>query len=1056
MLPFKYFNLLSLVLLVSTIGASAQSLDKDTIAHLKARSIGPAGMSGRVTSIDVVLSDPDVMYVGTASGGLWRSVNGGTTWKPIFDDQPAASIGAVAVNQANPDIIWVGTGEGNPRNSQTGGTGMYKSIDGGRSWQFLGLGESRSIHRIILHPDHEDWAWVGVQGSAWGDSPERGVFRTVDGGKTWQKVLYVNERTGIADLVVDPSNPNKLIAAMWEFRRHPWFFNSGGEGSGLYVTYDGGDHWTQKTSEQGLPEGELGRIGLAIAPSNPNIVYALVESKKTGFYRSDDGGDTWKRLSEKDIGDRPFYYADIYVDPLNENRVWSIYGDISKSEDGGKSFEQVIKYTGQGLHPDHHAWWIHPANPDFIMEGNDGGLNISRDRGKTWTFVESLPLAQFYHIDYDMDRPYHVYGGMQDNGSWRGPSSVWRAGGIRNAYWEEVDFGDGFDVVPDPTNSRYGWAMSQGGHVNRYDVLTGAKKFVRPTHPDKAVLRFNWNAGMAIDPFDPSTIYFGSQYLHRSRDRGDTWEIISPDLTTNDPSKQHQLDSGGLTYDVTEAENFTTIISIAPSPIARDLIWVGTDDGNLQLTRDGGTSWTNVRKNVHGVPDSTWIPQIRPSSYDAGTAFVVFDDHRRNNWTPYVYRTTDYGATWTSLVDGGDIDGYALSFIQDPTEPNLMFIGAELGLFVSIDGGATWTKWTAGYPTVSTMDLAIQPRDGDLVIGTFGRGAYILDDLEPLRALARSGAGLLSEPVHVFKPTDAFLAQLKRAAGTRFAADFMFAGKNRDVGALLTYSLSGDPGETVENDEDSDSLKAKKHAVIDIFDADGDLINSIKGPVEKGFNRVTWKLNRKALRLPDKERPSPDTLLPNGASVIPGEYGIRVSYNGHTDSTSVTVLPDPRLDVSQQDVAAGEKLRKEYESLVRAATQATDRIRDAKKTLHHIGDLLTDRTDDAAQELKTRSKTVQDSLDVLLSIFVDKKVQGIRSDPMNVNNRLSEVNSYLSSTPGAPGQGAEVALRHARERLQEGLDAINEFFSTEWNAYRLGVEDAQITLFKDQAPLKIE
>jgi hypothetical protein len=392
----------------------------------------------------------------------------------------------------------------------------------------------------------------------------------------------VNERTGVADLVMDPSNPNKLVAAMWEYRRWPWTFSSGGAGSGIYVTVDGGATWRRGTEADGLPAGHLGRIGLAFARSNPDIVYALVESKKNALYRSQDGARTWKKVSDKNIGDRPFYYAEIYVDPKNENRVYNLHSVVSVSDDGGKTFETLVQWND--IHPDHHAWWIHPDDPDFLMDGNDGGMAISHDRGRTWRFVENLPLAQFYHINVDMELPYNVYGGMQDNGSWRGPSAVWRQGGIRNAYWEEVAFGDGFDVVPDPADAARGYAMSQGGVLYRYDVKRGEGKLIRPTHPDGVHLRFNWNAGIAQDPFDAGTIYYGSQFLHRSTDRGATWSLISPDLTTNDTAKQRQLESGGLTYDVTTAENHTTIVAVAPSPVRRGVLWVGTDDGNLQVT----------------------------------------------------------------------------------------------------------------------------------------------------------------------------------------------------------------------------------------------------------------------------------------------------------------------------------------------------------------------------------------------------------------------------------------------------------------------------------------
>ncbi|MDX1546370.1 MAG: glycosyl hydrolase, partial [Rhodothermales bacterium] len=703
--PYRSLGWLGVMALGAWLAAApahAQQLDTTKLAALQARAIGPAGMSGRVTTVDVVRHDPDVIYAGTASGGLWKSESGGIGWVPIFDDQPVASIGAVAIDPTNPDVIWVGTGEGNPRNSQTNGNGVYKSLDGGATWAHLGLEDSRNIHRILVNPQNPDVVYVGAQGPAWGETDERGVFKTTDGGATWEKILYLNERTGIADLVMDPQNPNKLIAAMWEFRRWPWFFKSGGEGSGLYVTFDGGQTWTERTSDDGLPAGELGRMGLAIAPSRPNVVYAFVEAEKdNALYRSTDGGRTWaKTRGPGPVGNRPFYYADIYVDPVNENRVYSIHSTVTLSEDGGDTFKPFV---GWEVHPDHHAWYIHPDDPDFIIDGNDGGLAISRDRGETWRFVENLPLAQFYHVSVDMEVPYNVYGGLQDNGSWKGPSQVWRAGGIRNAYWQEVAFGDGFDVVSVPGDPRYLYAMSQGGNLRRVDVMTGEQKNIKPIHPDGEFLRFNWNAAIAQDPFDPNTIYYGSQHVHKSTDRGDTWTLISPDLTTDDPEKQKQIDSGGLTYDVTQAENFTTIVAIAPSPLERGVIWVGTDDGNVQLTRDGGQTWTNTVGAIRGVPEGTWVPQIRPSKHNPAEAFVVFDNHRRNDWTPYVYRTADYGRSWTRLAGEGDVWGYALAIDQDPVAPDLLVLGTEFGLYVSIDGGEAWTKWTHGFPTVSTM-----------------------------------------------------------------------------------------------------------------------------------------------------------------------------------------------------------------------------------------------------------------------------------------------------------------------------------------------------------------
>ncbi|MFT7451746.1 MAG: photosystem II stability/assembly factor-like uncharacterized protein, partial [Patescibacteria group bacterium] len=571
-----------LLCLIYAITLPAQKIDVSQLEGLKIRNIGPAGMSGRVTAIDVNLKNPQIIFAGTASGGVWQTENGGISWKPVFDEAPLQSVGSIAINQKNPAEIWVGTGEGNPRNSHNSGDGIYKSIDGGKTWMDMGLKNTRLIHRIIIDKENSNTVYAGVLGSAWGPSKNRGVYKTTNGGTTWKKILYIGEEIGVADMVVDPSNPNKLLVAMWEFGRKPWTFNSGGKGSGMHLTYDGGKTWKKITPKEGLPKGELGRMGLAFAPSKPNIVYALVEAKENAFYKSTDGGEKWKKMATDDkIGNRPFYYSDIFVDPHNENRIISIHSVITKSEDGGKTFESFV---GWNVHPDHHAFWIHPDDPNFMIDGNDGGLNISYDGGQNWRFAENLPLAQFYHIDYDMEIPYNICGGMQDNGSWVGPSSVWKRGGIRNSDWQEVLFGDGFDVALRHDDSRYGWGMSQGGYLSYFDRLTGHTQYIRPAHPDGEKLRFSWNAALAKVPNTSCGIYYGSQYVHRSLDCGQSWEIISPDLTTNDSTKQKQDESGGLTKDVTAAENFTTILAIAPSPVDKDVIWVGTDDGNLQLT----------------------------------------------------------------------------------------------------------------------------------------------------------------------------------------------------------------------------------------------------------------------------------------------------------------------------------------------------------------------------------------------------------------------------------------------------------------------------------------
>ncbi|MBO6534371.1 MAG: hypothetical protein JJ967_15140, partial [Muricauda sp.] len=847
------------VLLLIATSISAQEFSMDLVQDMKPRNIGPAGMSGRVTAIDVVHSNPDVMFVGTASGGLWKSTSGGIKWEPVFDNEVTASIGAVAIQQSNPSVIWVGTGEGNPRNSLNGGYGIYKSLDGGKSWKSMGLEKTRHIHRVIIDPTDPNTVYVGAIGSPWGEHPERGVFKTTDGGETWEKVLFVNNKTGVADLVMDPTNPNKLIAAMWEHKREPWFFNSGGVGSGLHMTHDGGKTWKKITAEDGLPKGDLGRIGVAIARNKPNIVYALVEAKKNALYKSTDGGFKWEKINDKeDIGNRPFYYSEIYVDPQNENRVYSVFTYINVSEDGGKNFSQLMPAYGvdNGVHPDHHAWWIHPENGQFMLDGNDGGLNITKNGGKTWRFIGNLPVAQFYHISTDNEYPYNVYGGMQDNGSWRGPAYVWRQQGIRNSYWQEIAFGDGFDVVPDPDDSRYGYAMSQQGYVSRYDWQTGDGYIVRPTPPDADTkLRFNWNAAIGQDPFNNSTVYFGSQFVHKSTDKGLTWEVISPDLTTNDKEKQKQSESGGLTMDATGAENHCTIIVIEPSPVEQNMLWVGTDDGRVHYTLNGGETWTEVTKNIKGLPTGSWIPQIKASQNNKGEALLVANDYRRFNYTPYAYRTKDYGKTWTRIVDENDVKGYTLSIIEDPKNPNLMFLGTDDGLYISLDAGSNWKKWNKGFPTVSTKDLAIHPREQDLVIGTFGRAAWVLDDIRPLRKLA-GNTSVLQKDISLFDSPDAYLAAYQQPTGSRFGGDAIFNGENRESGAMITYYLKEgskkdkeEGKEDKEKDEESaDGEKSKEKTKDSIFFKfyDGDrLIRTLKyrTPEKAGFHRIYWNLD---------------------------------------------------------------------------------------------------------------------------------------------------------------------------------------------------------------------
>ncbi|MEN0003054.1 MAG: hypothetical protein AAF798_02880, partial [Bacteroidota bacterium] len=892
---------LSFTVFLCLLGLSlmGQKLDRDLLKGLAPRSIGPAGMSGRVTAVDVNLSNPDEIYVGTASGGLWKSEGGGVAWTPIFDSLEVASIGSIAINQKNPDEIWVGTGEGNPRNSQTSGGGIYRSLDAGRTWQRMGLEKTRNIHRIIIHRDNPDIIFAGAIGYAWGDSEHRGVYRSKDGGKTWEQVLYVSERTGAADFDVDPNNPDKLFVNMWEYRRWPWFFKSGGPNSGLYVTLDGGDTWTKRTHKDGLPKGDIGKVGIAIAPSNPDVVYALVESKKNALYRSDDGGFKWRKVADKNIGDRPFYYADMSVDPTNENRIYNVFSNVTVSEDGGKTFKTLLGWDN--IHGDHHYWWIHPDNPNYMIDGNDGGLAITRDRGKTWRFVENLPLAQFYHIQVDNEYPYNVLGGMQDNGTWRGPSQAWQAGGITNARWDEIGFGDGFDVVVDHEDANMGYVMWQGGNLSTINFTTGAQAWIKP-QPDPenyTPLRFNWNAPVATDPLDPSTLFYGSQFVHRSMDRGKSWEIISPDLTTNDPEKLKQKESGGLTYDVTGAENHCTVLAIAPSPKKKGLVWIGTDDGNIQYRNDR-KEWVNVTKNLKGVAAGSWVAQIHASPFDEKEAYAVINDYRRDNWAPYLMRTRDMGKTWENLVDKKQVEGYCLSWVQDPEEKNLQFLGTEFGLYVSIDEGENWTKWATNYPTVPTIDMKIHPREHDLVIGTFGRAAYILDDIRPLRELARQRKAIVDSELYVFPTPEAYLVSYRSYAGTRFTGNAYYKGTDRPYGALVSFYVN----EILKKDGEG-MAAAVDTAMVEVRAAGSEkMIRRFKTAIKKGMNRVSWGLEIDGVRMPMQPKPAvKDTLFPAGRPVLPGTYDVTIRYGTLAKTVPVNVNADPRIQFDEAAVA---------------------------------------------------------------------------------------------------------------------------------------------------------
>lgn len=1007
---------------------AGQKTDMSLFKGIRPRNIGPGGMSGRVTAFAVDPRNENVFYVGSASGGLWKTVNAGTTFSPLFDDQPVASIGALAIDPQRPDIIWAGTGEGNPRNSVTGGYGIYKSADGGRTWKCMGLELTRYIHRIIVDPVNPDVIYAGAIGNPWAPHTERGLYRSSDGGRSWSRLLFTNETSGVADMVMDPTNPGKIFVAMWDHHRWPWFFTSSAAGSGLWITHDGGD--TFKKVGGGLPE-EVGRIGLAIARSDPDYVYAYVESKSSAIYRSTDGGVTWEKRGDRNIGNRPFYYAEIYVDPQNENRVYTLFSGVNVSDDGALTFD---RRTAESVHLDHHAWYIDPVNPDRMLDGNDGGMGITYDRGNTWRHIENLPLGQFYHINVDNELPYNIYGGLQDNGSWRGPAYSWHSGPLINEMYDFLMGGDGFDAMPVQGDNRYCYAQSQGGSLRRFDLHTGWNKSIRPAAEERERLRFNWNAALAQDPFDNNAIYFGSQFVHMSTDRGDTWTRISPDLTTNDPEKQKQDQSGGITRDVTGAEIHCTVITIAPSPVRRGLIWAGTDDGMIQITEDGGKNWKNTSGNIKGMPRNGWVPQITASAHDPAEAFAVVNDYRQGDNAAYLFRTRDYGRSWQRIIDDTDVWGYVLCFVQDPEEPKLMFAGTEFGLYVSFDEGDTWNRWKSGYPTVSTYDMVIHPREHDLVIGTFGRAVWILDDIRPLRSLASSGRSLLKSELTSFEVPEAYLVSRKNLPGYYFYGDAMYRGQNREQGAMITFCTAADSGKVS----------------VEISDQNGNVVKTMETNVTKGFNRFTWYLDRNPLpqvTYPfdrDQQQDSRARYFRGFRGMVsPGTYTVKLNMGSANSSAIVRVNPDPRMPTLDTDAIKGNHERaivfgSRIDSLnekLKALTTVREAIANSEK--------LFSRNPDFAVSVLEVHKAVTEELARMDEAF--------RSRQEGLSSRIGSYRVLITAS-GPLTEQEEAAVEDAGDALDEAQRLIDTLTEGSWARYVAKLKE--VTLTGDAVVLK--
>jgi photosystem II stability/assembly factor-like uncharacterized protein len=882
---------------------------EEALQKLEWRSIGPANMGGRVADVEGVAGNPNIVYVASASGGLWKTVNGGVTWKPVFERQGTISIGDIALAPGNPDVVWVGTGESNVRNSVSFGDGVYKSTDGGKNWQHMGLRDTEHVSAIVINPQNPDIVYVGALGHAFAPNEQRGVFMTTDGGKTWTKTLYIDREHGVSDLEIDPTNPNILYAGMWSFERKPWTHRSGSEKGGLFKSIDAGRTWTRVTN--GLPK-LLGRVGVRVAPSNPNVVYAIVESKEGTLYRSEDRGETFKQVSKQaSIVSRGFYYTRVRVDPNNENHIYAVASSLFESIDGGKTFRSITRRT----HIDYHAFWLDAKDPKRLWVGEDGGIAVTYDGGENWEPLYNIPLGQFYQIHADNRLPfYYVMGGLQDNGAWSGPSRTREPSGIMNDDWRMISFGDGFYIINNADDPELYLSESQGGELVRTDFRTREQQLVNPWgrgSGDGPALgqkfRFNWNAPILQSPHDKNTVYFGGNVVFKSADFGNTWEQISQDLTTNDQEKQK--DAGGpIAFENSTAEYYTTIITLAESPLQRGQLWAGTDDGNVQLTNDGGKTWTNVARNISGLAAHSPVSAIEPSRTNPQTAYVAFERHMFDDFRPYLYKTRDGGKSWQNSAGNLPAKAYVQVVREDPRNPNLLYAGTELGLYASYDGGRDWLALNLkNLPNVSVHDILVQPRENDLILATHGRGIWILDDATPVQQLTPA---VLASNAQLF-PVRAGLRFTTRF--TRYGiGEKLFTGPNPPYGALITYFLKTKP-------DDKTTFK------VQILDEAGKLVQELEKPdKEKGLNRVSWNLRYGGaeVRNPPTEEEAAFGGSPRGPQVLPGKYTVRLVLGDKTLEQPVEVRLDPTSNVSLADLQMQLDLQMKLRDMQSAANSA--------------------------------------------------------------------------------------------------------------------------------------
>lgn len=1018
--------LLVICLLASTAFAQnsggARSPFEEAFSRLEYRSIGPAIMGGRIADVEGVPGDANVVYVASASGGLWKTTNGGVTWTPIFERQGTISIGDIALAPNNPDVVWVGTGESNVRNSVSFGDGVYKSTDGGKTWQHMGLKETERISAIAINPHNPDIVYIGALGHAFGPNDERGVFMTTDGGKTWSKTLFIDNQHGVADLDIDPTNPNILYAGMWSFERKPWTHRSGSEKGGVYKSIDGGRTWNKLTN--GLPK-LMGRIGVRVAPSNPNVVYAIVESKDGTLYRSDDRGETFRLVSKQDsIVSRGFYYTTVRVNPANENNVFAVASTLFTSLDGGKTFRSITNRS----HIDFHALWIDPKNPKRMWHGQDGGIGVTYDGGESWEAVYNIPLGQFYQVHADNRLPfYYVMGGLQDNGSWSGPSRTREPAGIMNDDWRMVSFGDGFYVINHPDHPDVYLSESQGGDIVWTDFRTREQQAINPWGRGSGggpaagqKYRFNWNAPIVFSAHDKTTVFFGGNVLFKSPDFGKTWEQISPDLTTNDPEKLK--DAGGpVAIENTTAEYHSTIITVGESPVQKGQIWVGTDDGNVQVTTDGGKNWTNLVKNVNGVAANSPVSHVEPSRTNASTAYISFDRHMLDDFKPYIFKTTDGGRSWTNISGNLPAKAYVQIIREDPKNTNLLYAGTEIGLFASYNGGNNWIPLNLkNLPNVAIHDIVVHPRENDLILATHGRSIYIFDDATVLQQMTQQ---ILNSNAHMFgiRPALRYTTRFTRYG----IGDKVFTGPNPANGALITYYLK-------------DKLDEKATLKLQVFDSAGKLVHDIERPSrEKGLNRMAWNLRFGG---PEVRRPPTEQQIafgggPRGPLVLPGTYTVKLTVNDKTFEERVEVKLDPTINASvaelRETLDMQIKLR-DMQSALNSSLRYLDSLKDQlKATQTTMKNLHKEPDKEMTKALEDYIKEIDALADRMAARNEGLGFAGKAQVTDDIGGLFSNLDANFGPTPGQKQYFAEIEPAY-RARVEE----VNKFLREtvpQWN-----------------------